>query len=93
MLQRDLVLQSATAQPAMVSSLGKLEAAGLIARTPNTTDRRAAIITLTEAGCRVVAAAKALLIEANRRALAGFTHDEAALCMMRRLIGNLAADD
>lgn len=93
MLQRDLVQRSATAQPAMVASLGKLEAAGLISRAPHGHDRRAAIISLTVAGREVVEASKPLLVGANRQALAGFSKDEATtlVALMHRLIANLTA--
>lgn len=76
MRQRDLVTASAIRQPAMVALLDKLEAGGLIVRTPAPDDRRAAIVALTAAGRdRAEIGGKVLRAE-NVRGLAAMSAEE-----------------
>ncbi|NTE86596.1 MarR family winged helix-turn-helix transcriptional regulator [Agrobacterium rubi] len=77
MLQRDLVTFSSIKQPAMVALLDKLQAAGLIQRSPSQTDKRAALIELTEQGKDAAVLARRTLLDANSEAMAGFTELEA----------------
>ena len=95
MLQRDLVRASGIAQPAMVHVLGKLEEAGFISRKPSEQDRRATIIKLTEKGTRAVRVASPILVQANERALVGFTPVESDILavLLGRMIANLDAED
>lgn len=91
MLQRDLVQDSAVKQPAMVALLGKLERMGLIERSPSPSDRRAAIVSLTNRGREIAAIGGQVLRDANARATGGLTQRESAqvVALLQRLIANL----
>jgi MarR family transcriptional regulator for hemolysin len=91
MLQRDLVLHAAVAQPAMVALLAKLEAAGLVARVPDLKDKRAATINVTEAGEAMASLGRVALMDANLEGLVGFAPDEVTALsgLLQRLIDNL----
>lgn len=95
MAQRDLVYSSAVKQPAMVALLGRLEAMGLIVRTPHASDRRSAMIALTERGQAVAATGREVLLGKNASALRGFSTLEADIlvALLHRLIANLEADE
>lgn len=95
MLQRDLVRSSAVKQPAMVALLDKLEAMMLISRTPSATDRRAAMVELTEKGLEAAAFGRQALLAANAQGLEGFSPAEAKLIvhLFQRLIDNLERQD
>ncbi len=90
MRQRDIVRSSAIKQPAMVALLDKLDAMELIFRTPSESDRRAAMVHLTEKGSEAAAIGRSALIETNRQGLEGFSEDEANLMitLFQRLIAN-----
>lgn len=94
MLQRDLVRSSAVKQPAMVALLDKLESMGLIERRPSSTDRRAAMVRLTNAGHEAVAIGGRALEAGNDSGLVGFSPDEADILvsLLTRVINNLEAD-
>jgi DNA-binding MarR family transcriptional regulator len=91
MLQRDLVRSSAVKQPAMVALLDRLETMGLIVRTPSITDRRAAMVDLTERGRDAAREGGKALTDANDRGLDGFSPEEAGslVVLLQRLIANL----
>jgi MarR family transcriptional regulator, transcriptional regulator for hemolysin len=59
----------------MVTTVDRLEKAGLAERRPSTTDRRARIIAVTEAGERAVAAGMRVADRVHREALAGLPED------------------
>lgn len=90
MLQRDLVRSSAVKQPAMVALLDKLEAADLIRRSPFKTDRRAALVELTEKGHNAAARGRDALLAANAKGLEGLSAEEASslVHLFQRLIAN-----
>ena len=90
MLQRDIVRSSAVKQPAMVALLDKLEAMALIVRTPSTTDRRAAMVRLTDRGFEAARIGGKSLTDANAEGLRGFATDEATelVDLLHRLIAN-----
>ncbi len=94
MLQRDLVRSSAVKQPAMVALLDKLESMGLIARLPSSTDRRAAMVQLTDSGHEAAAIGGRALERGNDNGLVGFSPEEADILvsLLKRLIENLEAD-
>lgn len=91
MLQRDLVKASAVKQPAMVATLDKLEAAGLIERTVVLTNKRAAKVSITKPGLEVAAAGRQALLDTNARGMEGFSAEEASLfvALLKRFIVNL----
>lgn len=90
MLQRDLVRSSAVKQPAMVALLDKLEAMALIVRAPSTTDRRAAMVDLTDQGRKAARIGGKALTDANVRGLDGFSPAESARLVhfLQRLVAN-----
>jgi MarR family transcriptional regulator for hemolysin len=91
MLQRDLVQDSAVKQPAMVALLAKLEAMNLIERLPTPSDRRAAMVSLTDHGHAMAETGGRILRETNVRGTEGMSTDEARLMvsLLQRLIANL----
>ena len=91
MLQRDLVRMSAVKQPAMVALLDKLQAAGLIVRAASTTDKRAAMVDLTEEGQAAAATGRTILLEVNAEAVGDFTDTEAEqiVTLLSRFTANL----
>jgi MarR family transcriptional regulator for hemolysin len=93
LLQRDLVRGLGVGQPAMVPILAKLEAAGLVERSSDAADRRAAPIRLTAAGQDVVVIGKQVLIDANKQGLHDFSGEDATrlVRLLQRLIANLEA--
>jgi DNA-binding MarR family transcriptional regulator len=58
--------------------LDRLEAAGLIARTPDPTDRRGTLITLTDAGRELIDRLTPHHLDNERRLLSALTRDEQA---------------
>lgn len=90
MLQRDLVKSSAVKQPAMVALLDKLEAMDLINRIPSSTDRRAAMVELTERGIEAASFGRTALLAANEQGLQGFSPEEVTVMvkLFQRLIEN-----
>ncbi|NNM71556.1 MarR family transcriptional regulator [Enterovirga aerilata] len=91
LLQRDLVRQSPSGQPAMVATLSRLERAGLIERRQHDRDRRAVLIQLTAAGREAVRAAGSALAAANEKALIGFVPADRKLAIefLKRMASNL----
>lgn len=73
----------------MVVTMDELEAAGLAQRRPSTTDRRARVIAVTEAGERLVHEGERIVAGVQRDVLAVLDHDERAtfvdaLCKLTR---------
>jgi MarR family transcriptional regulator, transcriptional regulator for hemolysin len=91
MRQRDMVVASAVRQPAMVALLDKLERMGLVERTPQPGDRRAALVALTPEGAKMAEIGGHALLDANAAGLAGFDARERELLvrLLWRLIENL----
>lgn len=91
MLQRDLVQASAIKQPAMVALLDKLEGMAMITRAVLASDKRAATVSLTDAGVDAARTGGRILHEVNDLGVTGFTEQEAAMFIgfLGRLIGNL----
>jgi MarR family transcriptional regulator, transcriptional regulator for hemolysin len=91
LLQRDIVRWSAVRQPAMAALLDRLEATGLIGRTPSPSDRRASLVDLTDRGRDAARIGREALVEGNRLGLEGFSPEETGqlVGLLQRLIGNL----
>lgn len=89
--QKELARRASVEQPTMANTLNRMEAAGLIVRTPDPADRRSALIALSplalEKADEVTAAARRV----NARALADMTETErvAFFSLLRRLIATL----
>jgi MarR family transcriptional regulator for hemolysin len=93
MLQRDLVKASAVKQPAMVATLDKLEAAGLVEREVVATNKRAALVSITSRGRDTAALGRQVLLDTNAQGMNGFTPEETAtlVALLQRFIANLEA--
>jgi MarR family transcriptional regulator, transcriptional regulator for hemolysin len=90
-LQRDIVARSAIGQSAMVVLLSKLQGRGLIAGEPHPKDKRATLLSLTDAGRELVELATPIIYAANEDALSGFSNAESAMLseLMHRLLDNI----
>lgn len=89
--QRDLARIVRIEQPSMAQMLSRMERDGLIRRTPDPTDGRSSLISLTETALARLPDACATLFQGNVDALEGFTEDETAqlVSLLGRLISNL----
>lgn len=89
--QRDLAKIVRIEQPSMAQMLSRMERDGLIRRTPDPTDGRSSLISLTETAQTRLPDACATLFQGNADALEGFTEDETAqlISLLDRLISNL----
>jgi MarR family transcriptional regulator, transcriptional regulator for hemolysin len=89
--QRDLAKIVRIEQPSMAQMLSRMERDGLIRRTPDPTDGRSSLISLTETAQARLPDACATLFQGNADALEGFTEDETAqlISLLGRLISNL----
>ena len=94
MSQSALARWAAVEQPTMANTLKRMERDGLIARTPDPTDRRSALIALTRLGRERVGEALASARETNGLALAGFkpAEREQFFALLRRVAENLERD-
>jgi DNA-binding MarR family transcriptional regulator len=77
---------------AMTRLLDRIEAKGLIRRAAHGVDRRCVALELTPAGEELYPRLLQIVVEMNRRALKGFTREEAAALeeMLRRVAHNVA---
>ncbi|MGN6481421.1 MarR family winged helix-turn-helix transcriptional regulator [Luteibacter sp.] len=89
--QRDLARFAKVEQPPMAQMLGRMERDGLIERTPDPSDGRSSLVTLTKVAKQRLPKATATLFQGNREALDGFSDSEAAqfIDMLKRVIANL----
>jgi DNA-binding MarR family transcriptional regulator len=87
---RELAAELAVDPGAMTRLLDRMQAKGLIRRTPCEVDRRRVNIALTPAGERAAARVPAALADANNAHLEGFTREEFAQLesMLRRMLAN-----
>lgn len=65
-----------TAPPTMTKSIRELEDRGYVARTPDSEDGRASVVSLTESGRRVAEAIAHARLEALRSVLDGWTEED-----------------
>lgn len=91
MSQKDLAKFAKIEQPSMAQMLARMERDGLIKRTPDPTDGRSSLISLTDAAVAKLPAARQALEEGREAVLAGFSADEVQTLvqLMRRLNLNL----
>lgn len=89
--QRDLARFARVEQPPMAQMLARMERDGLIRRTPDPSDGRSSLITLTENAEARLPDAVAVLLQGNDDVLRDFTEEEAGLLvtLLIRLIANL----
>lgn len=78
-------------QPSMAAILKRMERDGLIQRVVNPMDKRSQLIKLTQKALERFGEARAIMIHANKEALAGFSTDEieTLVSLMERLNDNL----
>ena len=89
--QKDLAKFAKIEQPSMAQMLARMERDGLIRRTPDPTDGRSSLVSLTDAARERLPAARQALEEGREVVLAGFSAEEVQtlLRLMRRLNQNL----
>jgi len=87
--QAQLARRVAIEQPTMVRTIDRMERDGLVARTPDPSDRRASRIALTERGWALRDDLVPLADGVNRAATATLTDKEVAT--LRRLLAKLVA--
>jgi len=94
MTQTNLAQHADVEQPTMANVLKRMERDGLIARTPDPSDRRSALVRLTEAGERRAAAALQAAVAVNAVALGALTEAERPvfLDMLGRVIARMGKD-
>ena len=78
---------------AMTRLLDRIEAKGLVRRAAHGADRRCVVVELTDAGHELYPKLLQVVMDMNKRALKGFTRDEAALLekLLKRVALNVAA--
>jgi MarR family transcriptional regulator for hemolysin len=81
--QKELANLLYVEQPTMAQLLARMERDGLIERTPDPKDGRSSRVSLTAKALRKAKPAREVLMEGNRRGLAGFTEEE------KRTLGEL----
>jgi DNA-binding MarR family transcriptional regulator len=91
MSQKDLAKFAKIEQPSMAQMLARMERDGLIRRTPDPTDGRSSLISLTDAAVAKLPAARQALEEGREQVLSGFSADEVQTLvqLMGRLNQNL----
>jgi len=89
--QGELARFARIGQPPMAQMLGRMERAGLIETRPDPADGRSRLIALTETARSRLPEACETLLEGNRQALEGFSHEEAEQLtrLISRVIDNL----
>jgi DNA-binding MarR family transcriptional regulator len=92
--QKALAAWAAVEQPTMANTLNRMERDGLIARTPDPTDRRSALVSLTRLGRQRANEAMRAAREVNALALAGLSPKErdTFLALLDRIIAALERD-
>jgi MarR family transcriptional regulator, transcriptional regulator for hemolysin len=89
--QRDLARFAKIEQPSMAQMLVRMERDGLVRRTPDPSDGRSSLISLTESCKAQMPGACKVLYQGNRDALHGFTDEETEqfIRYLKRVIANL----
>ena len=89
-LMNELMVSSGTT----TNRIDRLEADGLVARSPSPSDRRAVLVTLTAAGRRRVDAAMVSLLDCETRLIGSLSREESATLagLLRRLLSPFEGD-
>jgi MarR family transcriptional regulator for hemolysin len=92
--QKELAEICSLDKTTMVVTLDELEEAGLARRRPSPSDRRARIVTVTEAGERKIAEAEAIVSRIQDDVLAALPDDERGVFVsaLKRLVGERLAN-
>jgi DNA-binding MarR family transcriptional regulator len=94
MTQTALAQQASVEQPTMAKTLARMERDGLVNRTPDPSDRRSALVQLTELGRHRAELAMAAATEVNAIAAGALSEAElpAYLDMLNRIVAALQQD-
>jgi DNA-binding MarR family transcriptional regulator len=76
----------------MAQLLNRMERDGVIRRKPDPADGRSSLISLTARTLKLIDPARAIMVEGNRDALAGFSDHEVSqlVALLQRLIANVS---
>jgi DNA-binding MarR family transcriptional regulator len=93
--QSQLVDMTGSSPSAMTSRIDRLEARGLVQRTPDPRDRRATVVRLTPAGAELVWSALEAVDDAQRGLLSAFSEEELGQFAgyLRRFIASLETSE
>lgn len=89
--QKDLAQLAGVEQPTMAEMLVRMERDGMVQRAPNPDDKRGTLISITRRSRARFPKARAVLVEGERGALAGFRDAEKVLLreLLQRVVRNL----
>lgn len=89
--QKDLALCARIEQPSMAQLLARLERDGMIKRSPDPSDGRSSLISITRKALAILPEVDAAVDAGNEMALAGMSDSEVKMLidLLQRLIGNL----
>ena len=89
--QKALAKWAKVEQPTMAQMLSRMERDGLVQRMPDPEDKRASLISLTEATLEKLPVGRAILRQGNSEMTKGLTEDEIAtlVSLLRRVLENV----
>ena len=93
--QKELAQRAAVEQPTMAATLNRMERDGFITRVPDPTDRRSALVSLTETARGHLPEIERIIASINEIALGALEPDEQAAYgrLLRKMIDGLEARD
>jgi DNA-binding MarR family transcriptional regulator len=89
--QTELAQAARVEQPTMAETLARMVRDGVAQREPNPNDKRGTLVSLTRRSRARLSKARAVLVQADREAMAGLTDPEKALLrrLLERVVRNL----
>ena len=89
--QKDLARRAHIEQPSMAQMLARMERDGIIRRTPDPSDKRSSLISLSDEARAKLPAMHEALTQGNAETLAGLTDDEVTMLktLLQKVIANL----
>src|SRR5882724_877059 len=90
--QKELTRRAGVEQPSMAQLLARMERDGIIRRKPDPADGRSSLISLAARTMKLIDPARAIMAQANRDALAGFSDREVRqlVALLQRVITNVS---
>jgi MarR family transcriptional regulator for hemolysin len=90
--QKELTRLAGVEQPSMAQLLARMERDGVIRRKPDPADGRSSLISLTARTMKLIDPARAIMVQGNRDALAGFSDSEVSqlVALLQRVIANVS---
>lgn len=90
--QKELTRLAGVEQPSMAQLLARMERDGVIRRKPDPADGRSSLISLTPRTLKLIDPARAIMVQGNRDALAGFSDSEVSqlVALLQRVIANVS---